>query len=128
MKQKAIYILSVAIVVFTAIYIGVFIGRTADTNTIYIPAFPELTKKLPNEPTETESIIDLNTATVRQLNDVPGITYAIAEKIIAYRDEYGDYVDVEELLEVDGISEALYEQIKDYVTVDDSLRPNRWGK
>lgn len=128
MKQKAVYILSAAIVVFAAIYIGIFIGRTADTNIIYIPAFPELTQKLPKEQTETESIIDLNTATVRQLDDVPGITYAIAAEIIAYREEYGDYVDVDELVEVDGITEALYEQIKDYVTVDDSLRPNRWGK
>lgn len=128
MRQKAIYILSVAIIVFVAIYIGIFIGRTADTNIIYIPTFPEQTQSLPKEPKQTKSVIDLNTATAQQLDDIPGITYTLAAEIIAYREEYGDYVDVDELLEVDGITEALYEQIKDYVTVDDTFRHSRLGK
>lgn len=56
--------------------------------------------------------INLNTASLRELKAVDGITVDIAESIINYRESCGDFVSVSELLQVDGIDEYLYNKIK----------------
>ena len=43
---------------------------------------------------------------------------ALAQRIIDYREEYGGFSRVEELKEVKGIGEVLFEQIRDSVTVE----------
>lgn len=64
-----------------------------------------------------ESLINLNTATVQQLTSLPGIGEAKAKDILAYREKVGKFVDIEELKNVSGIGEAMFEKIKDKVTV-----------
>ncbi|MCH5325336.1 MAG: ComEA family DNA-binding protein [Eubacterium sp.] len=61
--------------------------------------------------------VNLNTANIRQLMTVPAITQKIAESIIEYRETYGDFISVRELLEIDGIGEITYRKIEGYVTV-----------
>lgn len=65
----------------------------------------------------TDGLIDLNTATVQELDSLPGIGETRANAIVTYRTEHGSFVNVEELLQVPGISSTLYDQIKDKVTV-----------
>lgn len=55
--------------------------------------------------------LNLNTATLRELMQVDGITETIAENIISYRKTNGDFISVRELLEVEGIGEILYNDI-----------------
>ena len=43
-----------------------------------------------------------------------------AERILAYRDTYGKFVTVEQLLDVEGIGEGLLEQLRPYVYVEES--------
>lgn len=43
-----------------------------------------------------------------------------AERILAYRDTYGKFVTVEQLLDVEGIGEGLLEQLRPYIYVEES--------
>jgi competence protein ComEA len=61
--------------------------------------------------------IDLNTATLDQLDSLPGVGPATATAIIAYRDQHGGFRSVEDLQEVRGIGDARLEQLRPLVTV-----------
>ena len=63
-------------------------------------------------------VLDLNSATQAELEGLYGIGAAKAQAIIDYRDEYGNFLSVEELLEVDGIGAATLERIRPYLTVE----------
>ena len=60
--------------------------------------------------------ISLNTATLDELMMLPGIGEAKAEAIIKYREEVGAFQSIEELKEVNGIGEAIFDQIKESIT------------
>ena len=61
--------------------------------------------------------ININTATLAELDNLPGIGPAIAQKIIEYREENGGFNSIEDLQNVKGIGQAKYEDIKERVTV-----------
>lgn len=61
--------------------------------------------------------LNLNTATATQLEELPGIGEVLAARIIEYRSTNGPFQTVEEIMSVQGIKEAVYEQIRDLVTV-----------
>jgi competence protein ComEA len=60
--------------------------------------------------------LDLNTATLEQLDTLPGVGEVTAGRIIAYRSAH-PFTAVDELLEVPGIGQRRFEQLKDLVTV-----------
>ena len=61
--------------------------------------------------------VNLNTATVEELQTLPGIRESKAKAIIEYREEHGSFQAIEELQEVSGIGEALFEKVKDYISI-----------
>jgi competence protein ComEA len=65
----------------------------------------------PSEP------IDLNTASLDDLDGLPGIGPATAEAIIEYREAHGGFRSVDELIDVQGIGEAKLADLRDLVTV-----------
>lgn len=64
-----------------------------------------------------DSKVNINTANQSELDSLPGIGPSIAQKIIDYREENGNFKTIEELQNVKGIGDAKYEEIKDRVTV-----------
>jgi competence protein ComEA len=62
-------------------------------------------------------VVNLNSATVADLETLPGIGPALAQKIISYRDEKGGFRRIEDLLEVPGIGPKKFEELKTHVTV-----------
>lgn len=68
------------------------------------------------EPTEAAPL-DLNTATVEQLETLPGIGEVLAQSILDWRTENGGFTAVEELLEVSGIGDTTLADIEDLVRV-----------
>jgi comEA protein len=61
--------------------------------------------------------VDLNTATIEQLEELPGIGPTTAKAIIQFREKSGPLKRVEDLLAVHGISKSRLEKLRPYVTV-----------
>ncbi|MEU7609525.1 ComEA family DNA-binding protein [Micromonospora sp. NPDC049204] len=61
--------------------------------------------------------LNLNTATLAQLDALPGVGPVLAQRILDHRDQHGGFKAVGDLRQVDGIGDARYEQLKDLVTV-----------
>ena len=66
--------------------------------------------------TTTSSVININTATKEELMTLTGIGEAKAEAIISYR-EKTPFTKIEDIKNVSGIGDSVYEDIKDYITV-----------
>lgn len=62
--------------------------------------------------------VDLNTDNLFLLCQLPGIGEAKASSILEYRKENGDFCRIEELLNVPGIGESIYNNIKDLVYIE----------
>jgi competence protein ComEA len=61
--------------------------------------------------------VNLNTATLDQLESLPGIGPALGQRIIDYRTEHGPFASVDDLVDVSGIGEKRLEDIRPLVTV-----------
>lgn len=62
-------------------------------------------------------LVSLNSATIEQLDTLPGIGPSLAQQIIAYRDSQGPFTSIEQLTEVPGIGPAKLEQIRPLVVL-----------
>jgi competence protein ComEA len=65
----------------------------------------------------TTEKISLNSATVEQLQSLPGIGPAIAKKIIEHRTKIGKFSRIEDVITVKGIGEKKFQKIKDRLTL-----------
>ncbi len=61
--------------------------------------------------------VNINSAGLSQLDTLPGIGPALAQRIIEYRTAHGGFRSVDELRKVEGIGDAKYAELKDRVTV-----------
>ncbi|WP_439690681.1 helix-hairpin-helix domain-containing protein [Curtobacterium sp. SP.BCp] len=62
-------------------------------------------------------VVDLNSADATVLETLPGIGPALAARIIAWRAEHGRFASVEDLLDVSGIGDAKFADLRDRVRV-----------
>ena len=62
--------------------------------------------------------VNINTATVEEFLQVPLITRELAEAIVEYREEAGEFQVIEELLQVDGFDRTLLRKIKGFLLLE----------
>lgn len=96
-------------------------------NAIFVPKMPPIsvsvTGKNIKSPSDSYKItqvekVNINTADENTLSEnLTGIGPAIAERIISYRNHYGGFQTIDELKNVKGIGEKIFEKIKDDITV-----------
>ncbi len=94
-----------------------FSAVVRDEQVIYIPAiseeYPLITEV---EDNKTSELININRATLEQLDSLPGIGPATAQSIIDYRVENGEFESIDNLIEVPGIGEATLSEIREFIT------------
>lgn len=98
-----------------------------DGERIYIVSFAETETLTVKQKAEGEAgvledtaggRINLNTATREQLATLPGIGEVRAESILEYREKVGEFTDIEEIMNISGIGEAMFAKIRDKITVE----------
>ena len=99
----------------------------SDGQQIYVPTQEEVeegTMSAVIQQTETagdsdmaEGVVNINTADADILKSLSGIGDAKAQAILAYREEYGAFSAIEEIMQVPGIKESTFSAIKDKITV-----------
>ncbi|MBI5305568.1 MAG: helix-hairpin-helix domain-containing protein [Chloroflexi bacterium] len=95
-----------------------------DGEQLYIPVLgeapptsaPASAKGTPTIAKSPGGKINLNTATLPELDTLPGIGPAIAQRILDYRQQNGAFAKIEDIKKVRGIGDAMFDQIKDLIT------------
>ena len=103
---------------FLVLLTGVFLGRNLTKGYIPIQNIAN-TQTQPTEETKPlyDGNIDINTANLQQLQLLPNIAETLAQRIIDYRTENGNFVCIEDLMKVPGIGEKRFDALRDYVKV-----------
>ena len=99
---------ALALLLFSLILTTVTVGSAA-------------TKKPPLKP------ININTANSEELQQVPGIGPATAEKILQMRKSYGPFKNVDDLLAIKGLGRKRLDKMRKYLTVSKSPASNKPG-
>jgi len=85
-----------------------------ENTSIHIPLIDEINPGLPNQ---SDGLININVATLEELQTLTGIGIILAERIISYRETNGPFDSIESIMDVSGIGESIYDQIKNDITV-----------
>ncbi|HJD01442.1 MAG TPA: helix-hairpin-helix domain-containing protein [Candidatus Mediterraneibacter excrementavium] len=88
-----------------------------DGEQIYVPDAEEIQGQSILSGSGYEKKVNINTASMEELMTLTGIGEAKAESIIRYREENGGFQSIEDLMEIGGIKEGVFEKIKDDITI-----------
>ncbi len=61
--------------------------------------------------------VDINTANYEEIQTLPGIGPILAKRIIEYRENYGPFLEPEDLIKVKGIGRKKLERIKEFIII-----------
>ncbi len=67
--------------------------------------------------TASDGLLDINNASVADFMTLPGIGQSKAQSIVLYREQNGAFSSVDEIMNVDGIKEGVFNKIKDCIKV-----------
>jgi competence protein ComEA len=73
--------------------------------------------RMPLPPAMAQTRVNINTASAQDLEELPGIGPELAQRIVDWRATHGAFETIEDIKQVRGIGDAIFEQIKDRIAV-----------
>ncbi|MBN2694824.1 helix-hairpin-helix domain-containing protein [bacterium] len=73
----------------------------------------------------SSNLIDINSASLKELTKLKGVGKKTAEKIVNYREKNGAFKSINDLTKVKGVSKKLFAKIKDKITVNESANTEK---
>jgi len=110
MKKTAFWCLLLICCSCIAFTGGFFIGRNYNPSQVQVSTLPAATEI-------SAGLVNINTATAEELQTLPGIGPEVAERIVVYRLEHGNFRSVGDLVLVEGIGSQLLQNILNLITV-----------
>ena len=98
------------------IVVGLFIGRNMHGHYVMLPE-NQMELSADSGFSTDDFRVEINTASERQLMELPGIGETIAGRIIDYRTKYGPFQTIDDLINVDGIGEKTLQSIESLIKV-----------
>lgn len=121
MKKGGVFLL-VLTVAFVGFVLGMLVGRNVNRDAATIQVLSESTPtqtELPQHSDIPEQRININTASVKILETLPGIGPVLAQRIIDYRTENGPFSRPTDLSKVEGIGAEKLLAVLDLITVEE---------
>lgn len=124
MKNKLLTVLPVLTALFAGLTLGLFLSRNPAGGSVKVsvPAQAQSAAAAADtqpEPSAQEDAlpVDINSANVTDLAQLPGIGEVLARRIVDYRTIHGRFTAVEQLTNVEGIGEGKLEAILEQITI-----------
>lgn len=112
--KKAYIFLTITAILF-ALLLGFWLGRNWGGDKTVIHISSEDSDRIP-----VSGKLNINAATVQELDALPGIGIVLGNRIVEYRNTYGPFTDISQILNIEGISQNLYMSIQDYIYAGDT--------
>ena len=87
-----------------------------DEQVVYIPEEGEEFPNVAICSDDSNDLVNINTASKSQLETLPGVGPSTAQSIIDYREGNGEFSLIEDIMNVTGIGETTFNDIKDFIT------------
>jgi competence protein ComEA len=91
--------------------------RVHDEDQIYFPEVGQENLPSMRAGSSGEGLININTASAAELESLPGIGPVLAQSIVDYREAHGPFGTVEEIMDVQGIGQGVFEEIRELIMV-----------
>lgn len=83
-----------------------------------VDGYPKSEKDKNQTQASSNSLVNINTASLEELKTLSGIGQSRAESIISYRENNGPFAKIEDIMKISGIKEAAFEKIKNHIVVE----------
>ena len=126
-KVGGVYLVLAALTVLFAVSLA-FLHKTSYEGTAHGDYTVSVQEKTDEITAPTRVLVNVNTATAEELETLTGIGPSLAQAIIDYRAEHGDFTAAEDLLNVKGIGEAKLEGFRAEITLEEEEANENSGR